>query len=65
MSCAIAALASEGLRPTNGPGKHFVTLETMLHTLGLKAEHIDYLQTLRDIRHKGLCEGGFSTFHSH
>lgn len=55
--CATVALRAQHLRARNDRGKHYVTIETLRHTLGLPHDLIDYFQILRDVRHKALYEG--------
>ena len=57
LNCALAALRSEGLRPTNAAGKHIVALESLLSTLGVDPRRHDYYQTLRDLRNREIYTG--------
>jgi uncharacterized protein (UPF0332 family) len=57
LNCALAALRMEGLRPTNRPGKHMVTLESLLDTLGAESDRVDYFQTLRELRNQEIYTG--------
>ena len=55
--CALAALRARGLRPTDRPGHHIVTVESLIYTLRISPERVDYFQTLRDLRNKALYTG--------
>jgi uncharacterized protein (UPF0332 family) len=57
LNCALAALRASELRPTNRPGKHLVTINTLRETVGLESVHVDYYQILRTLRHRALYEG--------
>ena len=57
LNCALAALRAEGTRPIRGAGQHVHTLESLRFTLGVEEERLDYYQTLRSLRHRGLYEG--------
>jgi hypothetical protein len=58
LGCALVGLRVHGLRPTDRPGRHVVALESMIDTLGLSIDRIDYFQTLRALRNKDLYTGG-------
>jgi len=55
--CAKAALRANGYRVTAGKGEHFVTLQSLAHTVGSDARAIRYYQSLRKKRHDDLYDG--------
>ncbi len=57
LSCALVALRATGYRPGRGTGAHELTLQTLVETLRLDCERIDYYQALRRQRHQWLYEG--------
>ena len=58
LNCALVGLRTNGLRPTDRPGHHVVALESLIDTLGIPHDRVDYYQTLRDLRNKDLYTGG-------
>jgi uncharacterized protein (UPF0332 family) len=58
LNCALVGLRVDGLRPTDRRGHHVVTLESVVDTLGIQHDRVDYFQTLRDLRNKDLYTGG-------
>jgi len=58
LNCALVGLRVYGLRPTDRRGHHVVTLESLVDTLGIQHDRVDYFQTLRDLRNKDLYTGG-------
>jgi len=58
LSCALAGLRVNGLRPTDRRGHHVVALESLTDTLGIPDDRVDYFQMLRDLRNKHLYTGG-------
>ena len=60
LTCALVGLRTHGLRPSNRPGHHVVALESLADTLGIAHDRVDYFQTLRDLRNKGLYTGSIS-----
>ncbi len=58
LNCALAGLRATALRPTDRRGHHVAALESLGHTLGTADGRVDYFQTLRDLRNKGLYTGG-------
>jgi len=57
LSCALVALRATGYRPGRGAGAHELTLQTLVETLRLEPERVDYYQALRRQRHQCLYEG--------
>jgi len=57
LNCALVALRTQGLRPTNALGKHVVALESLLHTLGVEPHRHEYCQALRDLRNREIYTG--------
>jgi len=57
LGCALVALRAHDLRPTDRPGHHAVSLESMADTIGVSMGRIDYFQTLRTLRNKDLYTG--------
>ncbi|MBU0595668.1 hypothetical protein KJ567_03180 [Candidatus Bipolaricaulota bacterium] len=58
LNCALVGLRANGLRPTDRRGHHIVALESLVDTLGIPHDRVDYFQTLRDLRNKDLYTGG-------
>jgi uncharacterized protein (UPF0332 family) len=56
-NCALVGLRAKGLRPTRGAAKHVRTLDTLRYTLDIDSDRVNYYQSLRRIRHRGLYEG--------
>jgi GNAT superfamily N-acetyltransferase len=57
LGCAVIGLRAHGLRAVDRPGHHVVALESLADTIGTPLERIDYFQTLRDLRNKGIYTG--------
>jgi len=58
LNCALVGLRVDGLRPTDRRGHHVVALESLIDTLGVPHDRVDYFQTLRDLRNRDLYTGG-------
>jgi uncharacterized protein (UPF0332 family) len=58
LNCALAGLRTNGLRPTDRPGHYVVALESLIDTLEIPHDRVDYYQTLRHLRNKDLYTGG-------
>jgi uncharacterized protein (UPF0332 family) len=56
-NCALMSLRVRGLRPTRGVAKHVRILDTLAYTLDIDVDRVNYYQSLRRIRHRGLYEG--------
>ena len=57
LGCAVIGVRAHGLRVVDRPGHHVVALESLADTIGTTLERIDYFQTLRDLRNKGIYAG--------
>jgi hypothetical protein len=57
LGCALVGLRASNLRPTNRPGHHIATLESLADTIGISPERVDYFQALRVLRNKELYTG--------
>ncbi|MBE0635128.1 hypothetical protein IH601_03935 [Candidatus Bipolaricaulota bacterium] len=57
LGCALAALRTQGLRPTDRPGHHIVILESLADTIGIPLSQVDYFQSLRTVRNRELYTG--------
>jgi hypothetical protein len=58
LNCALIGLRVNDLRPTDRRGHHVIALESLIGTLGIPSDRVDYFQTLRDLRNKDLYTGG-------
>lgn len=58
LGCAILGLRAHALRLSDRPGHHVVALESLLETLTVAQERVDYFQTLRDLRNRDVYTGG-------
>ena len=54
--CATAALRASGYRATRGEGHHVRTLDTLLYTLHLSPEKVEYYHMLRRARNTALYD---------
>lgn len=57
-SVAPCRTSRDGSETDRSPGHHVVALESLGHTLGTADGRVDYFQTLRELRNKGLYTGG-------
>jgi uncharacterized protein (UPF0332 family) len=52
LTCATIALNVMNYRVKSRTEHHYITLVTLLHTLHLSKEKVDYYQSLRELRHQ-------------
>lgn len=54
--CATAGLRTSGYRVTRREGHHWITIETLIFTIGLSESDINYLQSLRSTRNAAIYD---------
>ncbi|MCX6094194.1 MAG: hypothetical protein NTY63_05140 [Candidatus Bipolaricaulota bacterium] len=57
LGCAMIGLRAHGLRVADRPGHHVVAIESLVRTVGVASDRVDYFQTLRDLRNKDIYTG--------
>lgn len=57
LEASLAALMANGYRPTVGHGHHAVTIQSLPKTIGIEAERIQLLDTLRNKRGRAIYDG--------
>jgi len=58
---ALVALRSCGYRPRSGSAAHVVTIDSLLHSVGVERNFIAQLHTLRNKRHRNIYDAAGAT----
>ena len=54
LTCATIALRASNFRIKKKSGHHFISIETLRHTMCLDKKTVDYFQTMRELRHRDI-----------
>lgn len=57
LGCAMVGLRAHGLRVADRPGHHVTAIESLVRTVGVAFDRVDYFQTLRELRNKEIYTG--------